>query len=166
MLLLILCPKQPQGMEDAGYSSTNRSSNIPKVPFSPERRWCKNYTFLFCTSVLCAHSELESYLLPAETKFKPCCVFLLLVLQSMHSREQAGSLPFHISNYRQVLCESAHMSPNTRSKNKVKRWCDWYHNFTNKTASISNEMWGKKSNLAWELHTLFYIIVENTVQKI
>lgn len=166
VLLLILCPKQPEGMEDPGYSPTSRFLNIPKVPFSSERKQCKNDTFLFCTSVLCAHSELESYLLPAETNFRPYCVFLLLVLQSMHNREQAGS-PF-LSTFLTIgkFCASLHTSPNTQSKNKVKGWCDWDRNFTTKTGSISNEMWCKKYNPAWELHILFYTEVENTVQKI
>lgn len=36
------------------------------------------------------YNELASYLLPAETKFKPYSVFFLLVLQSMHFREAAS----------------------------------------------------------------------------
>lgn len=91
--VLLLCPKQPEAMEDPGYSPTNMFLNIHKVLFSSERGYCKNDTFLFCTSVLCALSELESHLLPEETKFQPYCVFLLLALQSKHCREQAGS-PF------------------------------------------------------------------------
>lgn len=39
------------------------------------------------------YKELASYLLPAETKFKPYSVFFLLVLQSMDHREEAAS-PF------------------------------------------------------------------------
>lgn len=80
-------------MEDPRHSPTNRSSNTVEEYFSSERETSKNDTFLFCTFVPCSYSELESYLFPAEIKFKPSSVFLLAVLQSMHYREQAGS-PF------------------------------------------------------------------------
>lgn len=57
------------------------------------------------------YNELASYLLPAETKFKPYSVFFLLVLQSMHCREEAAS-PFLATFL--TLCKfiCLHMSPN------------------------------------------------------
>lgn len=108
VLLLRLCPKQPEAMEDPGYSPTHRSLNTLKMLLSSERGWCRSDTFLFCTSVLCAHSELESYLLPEETKFRPYCVFLLLALQSKHCREQAVSPFFSTLLTTGKFCVSPH----------------------------------------------------------
>lgn len=65
------------------------------------------------------YNELVSHLLPAETKFKPYNIFLLLVLQSIRCREEAAS-PFRaiFLNMWKFIC--LHASLNTQSKNKVK----------------------------------------------
>lgn len=134
VLFLIMCPKQPKGMKSPGYSPTNRSLTFLKCCSFPKRGNIK-MTPPHSAHLFLIYNELASYLPPAETKLKPYRVFFLLVLQSMHCREEAGS-PFLAAFL--TICKfiCLYMSPNAPYKNKVKRRCDWGPNFITKTGRL------------------------------